>query len=74
MSQKTSRRPSTRRAPAAPAVSGLDRFLNREKEETVRLNVEIPRTLRARVKACCALEGREIKDVVIELLQQRFPA
>ena len=67
-------RPSKKKAAAAPAdVDTLDKFVNGRKEETVRLNVEIPRALRARVKARCALEGREIKDVVIELLQQRFP-
>ncbi|HTT76545.1 MAG TPA: hypothetical protein VMF50_11290 [Candidatus Binataceae bacterium] len=67
-------RPSKKKAAAAPAdVVTLDKFVNGRKEETVRLNVEIPRALRARVKARCALEGREIKDVVLELLQQRFP-
>jgi hypothetical protein len=67
-------RPSKKKAAAAPAdVATLDKFVNGRKEETVRLNVEIPRALRARVKARCALEGREIKDVVLELLQQRFP-
>jgi hypothetical protein len=39
--------------------------------ENVRLNVEIPKTLRAQVKAWCAIEGREIKDVVKELLAER---
>ena len=43
------------------------------KEETARLNVEIPKALRARVKARCAMEGREMKDVVTELLEKRFP-
>jgi hypothetical protein len=56
------------------AVATLDKFVNGGKEETARLNVEIPKALRARVKARCAMEGREIKDVVRELLQQRFPA
>jgi hypothetical protein len=67
-------RPSKKKAAAAPAAAAtLDKFVNSGKEETVRLNVEISRALRARVKARCAMEGREIKDVVIELLQQRFP-
>ena len=54
-------------------MAGLDKFVSGGKVETARLNVEIPKALRARVKSRCALEGREIKDVVIELLVQRFP-
>jgi hypothetical protein len=44
--------------------------------ENVRLNVEIPKTLRARLKAWCAMEDREIKDVVRERLEEllRQPA
>jgi hypothetical protein len=67
-------RPSTKKIVAAPAgLATIDKFVNGGKEETARLNVEIPKALRARVKARCAMEGREIKDVVTELLQQRFP-
>jgi hypothetical protein len=79
MSQQTANsswgaRPSKKNVATAPAaVATLDKFVNGGKEETVRLNVEIPKVLRARVKARCAMEGREIKDVVLELLQQRFP-
>jgi hypothetical protein len=66
--------PSKKSVAAAPgAVATLDKFVNGGKEETVRLNVEVSKALRARVKVRCAMEGREIKDVVIELLQQRFP-
>jgi hypothetical protein len=78
MSQQTAnpswgQRPSTKKAAAATTIADLDKFVSGGKEETVRLNVEIPKALRARVKARCALEGREIKDVVIELLKKRFP-
>jgi hypothetical protein len=77
MPQQTSsswgNRPSKKKVAAAPAVAALDKFVNGGKEETARLNVEIPKALRARVKARCAMEGREIKDVVIELLEKRFP-
>jgi hypothetical protein len=79
MSQQTANtswgsRPSKKNTAAAPAtVATLDKFVNGGQEETARLNVEIPKALRARVKARCAMEGREIKDVVTELLQQRFP-
>lgn len=78
MSQQTANsswgdRPSKKKGAAAPAVADLDKFVSGGKEETVRLNVEIPKALRARVKSRCAMEGREMKDVVTELLQQRFP-
>lgn len=66
-------RPSTKKAVAAPAASDLDNFVSGGKARTKRLNVEIPATLHARLKARCALDGREIRDVVTELLLERFP-
>jgi hypothetical protein len=51
----------------------LDRFVAGRKDDGVRLNVQVPRSLRMRVKIGCAREGREIRDVVIELLERRFP-
>ena len=42
--------------------------------KTKRLNAEIPAALHARVKSGCALEGRDITQVVIELVEKRFPA
>jgi hypothetical protein len=50
----------------------VDKFVS-GKARTKRLNVEIPASLHARMKARCALDGREIRDVVTELLLQRFP-
>jgi hypothetical protein len=41
--------------------------------KTARLNVEIPLALRIRVKAWCAAEDREIKDVIREVLEKHFP-
>lgn len=43
------------------------------RSETKRLNAYIPADLHARVKAGCALEGRDMTAVLIELLEQRFP-
>ena len=40
---------------------------------TKRLNTCIPAELHARVKAGCALEGRDMTEVLTELLEQRFP-
>jgi hypothetical protein len=65
-------RPS-KKNPGAAGADDLDKFVSGGKTEMARLNVEIPKALRARVKSRCAMEGREMKDVVIELLEQRFP-
>ncbi|MCY4583877.1 MAG: plasmid partition protein ParG [Chloroflexi bacterium] len=46
----------------------------RDEGKTKRLNAEIPAALHARVKSRCALEGRDMTQVVIELLEKRFPA
>jgi hypothetical protein len=77
MSQRTAnsswgRRPS-KKPQAAASIAAVNKFVSGGKEDTVRLNVDIPRALRARVKSRCALEGRDIRDVVIEMLEQRFP-
>ena len=62
------------RAPRKNANS-LDAFVRaRDEGKTKRLNAEIPAALHARVKSGCALEGRDMTQVVIELLEQRFPA
>ena len=53
----------------------LDAFVHATaKGRTKRFNAEIPAKLHARVKSACALEGRDMTQVVIELLEQRFPA
>ena len=54
------------------ADGSLDAFV-RVRRETKRLNADIPTALHARVKAGCALEGRDMTEVLIELLEQRFP-
>ena len=56
-------------------TDSLDAFVRAQDEgKTKRLNAEIPAALHARVKSGCALEGRDMTQVVIELLEQRFPA
>jgi hypothetical protein len=42
-------------------------------EDYLRLNVQVPRSLRAHIKSWCALHGREIQDVVNEVLRKHFP-
>lgn len=56
-------------------ADALDAFVRAGDEaKTKRLNAEIPAALHARVKSGCAPEGRDMTQVVIELLEQRFPA
>lgn len=56
------------------SADALDAFVRaRDEGKTKRLNAEIPAALHARVKSGCALEGRDMTPVVIELLEQRFP-
>ena len=68
-------RPS-KKAQTPPETAALDAFVGgtKVKGATKRLNADIPVSLHARVKAGCALEGRDITDMLIELLEQRFPA
>jgi len=42
-------------------------------EALKRLTIDIPKSLHARVKAGCALEGTSIKDEVVAFLENRFP-
>ena len=56
-------------------ADSLDAFVRaRDEGKTKRLNADIPAELHARLKSGCALEGRDMTQVVIELLEQRFPA
>lgn len=68
---RPSKKPQEKQDKPAPTEQ-LEAFVN-PRPKTKRLNAEIPLDLHARVKAGCALEGREMTDVLIELLQQRFP-
>jgi hypothetical protein len=52
-------RPSKKAEPQSP--DALDSFVN------------IQAALHARIKAQCALEGRDMTDVLIEVLEARFP-
>ena len=63
------KRPTSKVTAAAPSI---DQFVNGP-EKTVRLNVLIPLELHKRVKSACAIEGVSMSEVVLELLEQRFP-
>ena len=55
-----------------PAPGSLDNFVNPVKP-TKRLNAEIPADLHTRVKMECVRQGREMTEVLIEILEQHFP-
>lgn len=69
---KWGQRPSKRTEAVPPSVNALDAFVRPVKPK--RLNLNIPANLHARIKAQCALEGREMTEALIELLEARFPA
>lgn len=55
----------------------LDEFVKDKKAElpagTVRLNCNIPADLHRRMKVACAMDGRDMTEVIVETLEQRFP-
>jgi len=59
--------------PLAPATD-IDRLVTGQKPVvTRRLNLNIPATLHARIKAQCAIEGRDMTEALIEMLEARYP-
>ena len=73
---KWGNRPSTKAAQQQkrPDASALDTFVNPGAgKRTKRLNAEIPATLHTRMKAQCALQGRDMTEALIEILEKHFP-
>ena len=60
-------------AKAAQAPSVEDFVKGEAAGKLVRINAQITPELRKRVKAGCVAEGLSMTDVIIELLEQRFP-
>ncbi len=57
----------------APAAD-IDRLVTGQKPVmTRRLNLNIPVTLHTRIKAQCAIEGRDMTEALIEMLEARYP-
>jgi len=51
-----------------------DAWVNeRDTEPLKRLTVEIPASFHAHIKAQCAQRGVNMKDALIEILQEKFP-
>lgn len=66
-------RPSKKNPATGPTA--LDAFVNPEQgKATKRLNLNIPSSLHARMKAQCALAGRDMTQALIEILEVQFPA
>jgi hypothetical protein len=72
---KWGQRPSRNIVQTPSVPDALEAFVNPEeiKAATKRLNLNIPAGLHARMKAQCALAGRDMTEALIELLQERFP-
>ena len=66
-------RPSTRPQVSTAAIPA-DSFVSGAKAQTIRLNLNIPRVLHVRIKSQCALQGRNMTDVIMELLETHFPS
>jgi hypothetical protein len=67
------RKPAADKKAAVPAAT-LDNLVTGQKPvATRRLNLNIPSSLHARIKAQCALEGRDMTQALIEILEARFP-
>lgn len=65
-------RPSGR-AQAASAAASAEGFVQGAKGATIRLNLNIPRGLHVRIKSQCALQGRNMTEAIMELLETHFP-
>ena len=44
-----------------------------EKEATSRFTIDIPVSLHARIKSECALRHSKMREVVLEMLEEKFP-
>ena len=66
------KRPIVKQSESTPS---LDSFVkgNGAADPTSRFHCILPAELHKRVKAACAIEGTSMTDVVVELLEARFP-
>ena len=54
----------------APTLDNL--VLGQKTAQTRRLNLNIPASLHTRIKAQCAMEGRDMTEALIEILEARY--
>ncbi len=66
----THQRPRSRRKPAAQQLASVPKGEGRMKQQRSQLNVRIPTALKRQASAKAVLEGRDIGEVVEDLLRQ----
>ena len=66
----THQRPRSRRKPPAQQLASVPKGEGRMKQERSQLNVRIPTALKRQASAKAVLEGRDIGEVVEDLLHQ----
>jgi hypothetical protein len=66
----TRQRPRSRRKPAAQQLASVPKGEGRMKQERSQLNVRIPTALKRQAAAKAVLEGKDIGEVVEDLLRQ----
>jgi hypothetical protein len=67
-------RPSSRVQTPVAGTSTADAFVKGAKSDILKFNFNMSRALHARMKVQCAIQGRNMTDVIIELLEAHFPA
>lgn len=67
---RTRKRRSAPRAPAAKELASVPKGQGRMRQERSQLNVRLPTTLKRQASAKAVLEGRDIGEVVEELLRE----
>lgn len=67
---RTTRRTRAQRKPAATELKSVPKGEGRMKQERSQLNVRIPTTLKRRASAKAVLEGKDIGEVVEDLLRR----
>lgn len=56
-----------------PATTLDNLVMGQKTVQTRRLNLNIPSSLHTRIKAQCAMEGRDMTEALIEILEARYP-
>jgi len=66
------KKPADKKA-VVPATTLDNLVMGQKTVQTRRLNLNIPASLHTRIKAQCAMEGRDMTEALIEILEARYP-
>ena len=66
------KKPAHKKA-VVPATTLDNLVMGQKTVQTRRLNLNIPSSLHTRIKAQCAMEGRDMTEALIEILEARYP-